>query len=82
MPAIIDINQIFLEDHEHPPSERSLPWEEIRDGITVVVEPMPIGPKTCASSASMRVNIAAMPNGLPMEAVRASMVISIHSAAI
>ncbi|MCW7543668.1 hypothetical protein N7I30_07625 [Aurantimonas litoralis] len=41
MPAIIDVNQIFLEDHEHPPSERSLPWEETRDGITVVVEPKP-----------------------------------------
>lgn len=41
MPAIIDVDQIFLEDREHSPSERSLPWEETRDGITVVVEPKP-----------------------------------------
>lgn len=39
--AIIDIDQIFLEDRESPPSERVLPWEETRDGITVVVEPKP-----------------------------------------
>ena len=41
MTAIIDIDQIFREDHENPPSERTLPWEETRDGITVVVEPKP-----------------------------------------
>ena len=41
MSAIIDIDQIFREDHENPPSERTLPWEETRDGITVVVEPKP-----------------------------------------
>lgn len=82
MPAIIDINQIFLEDHEHPPSERSLPWEEIRDGITVVVEPMPIGPKTCASSGSMPVNIAATPTGRLMALVPVSSVMSTHQATI
>ncbi len=41
MIAIIDIDQLFREDHENPPSERTLPWEETRDGITVVVEPKP-----------------------------------------
>ena len=41
MPAMIDIDKIFLEDREHPPSDRTLPWTETRDGITVVVEPKP-----------------------------------------
>ena len=41
MPAIIDVDQIFLEDREHSLSERTLPWEESRDGMTVVVEPKP-----------------------------------------
>lgn len=41
MTAIIDVDQIFREDHENPPSERTLPWEETRDGLTVVVEPKP-----------------------------------------
>ena len=41
MTAIIDIDQIFREDHENPPTERTLPWEETRDGVTVVVEPKP-----------------------------------------
>lgn len=41
MSATIDIDQIFLEDRENPTSERTLPWEETRDGITVVVEPKP-----------------------------------------
>ena len=41
MTAIIDINQIFRKDLDNPPLERSLPWEETRDGITVVVEPKP-----------------------------------------
>ena len=34
MPAIIDVDQIFLEDREHSLSERTLPWEESRDGMT------------------------------------------------
>jgi hypothetical protein len=37
----IDIDFIFQADRENPPAERSLPWEETRDGITVVVEPKP-----------------------------------------
>lgn len=41
MSAHIDIDQIFHEDSANPPSERTLPWEEARDGITVVVEPKP-----------------------------------------
>ncbi|OJY71989.1 MAG: hypothetical protein BGP12_12830 [Rhodospirillales bacterium 70-18] len=35
------IDFIFRADRENPPAERSLPWEETRDGITVVVEPKP-----------------------------------------
>lgn len=41
MTAIIDIDQIFRQDRDNPLSERMLPWEESRDGITVVVEPKP-----------------------------------------
>ncbi len=41
MSADIDIDQIFREDSANPPSERTLPWEETCDGITVVVEPKP-----------------------------------------
>ncbi|KAB2680954.1 hypothetical protein [Brucella pseudintermedia] len=37
----IDTDFIFRADRENPPAERSLPWEETRDGITVVVEPKP-----------------------------------------
>jgi hypothetical protein len=37
----IDIDFIFQADRENPPAERSLPWEETRDGVTVVVEPKP-----------------------------------------
>jgi predicted nucleic acid-binding Zn ribbon protein len=36
-----DIDAIFAADRRHPPHERSLPWQEIRDGITVVIEPKP-----------------------------------------
>ena len=41
MSATIDIDRIFHENRASPPSERTLPWEETRDGITVVVEPKP-----------------------------------------
>ncbi len=37
----IDIDFIFRADRKNPPAERSLPWEETCDGITVVVEPKP-----------------------------------------
>ncbi len=33
MPAMIDIDRIFHENRDSPPSERTLPWEETRDGI-------------------------------------------------
>lgn len=82
MAASIDVDETFAQDRENRPLERTLPWEESRDGMTVVVEPSPIGPKICAFSGSMPVNTAAMPNGLPMAAVRASMVTSIHRATI
>lgn len=36
-----EIDAIFAADREHPPHERSLPWPETRDGLTVVVEPKP-----------------------------------------
>jgi len=35
------VDEIFAEDRRNSPSERSLPWEETRDGVTVVVEPKP-----------------------------------------
>ena len=41
MPAMIDVDEIFAQDRENHPNERTLPWEETRDGITVVVEPKP-----------------------------------------
>lgn len=37
----IDIDEIFREDSANRSSERTLPWEETRDGITVMVEPKP-----------------------------------------
>ena len=41
MSAGISIDEIFAQDRENRPMERTLPWEETRDGITVVVEPKP-----------------------------------------
>ena len=41
MSASTDIDEIFAQDRENRPMERTLPWEETRDGITVVVEPKP-----------------------------------------
>ena len=41
MSANIDIDEIFAQDRENRPTERTLPWEESRDGMTVVVEPKP-----------------------------------------
>ena len=39
MAASIDVDEIFAQDRENRPLERTLPWEESRDGMTVVVEP-------------------------------------------
>ena len=41
MTATIDIDKVFRDDFSQSPLERSLPWEETRDGITVVIEPKP-----------------------------------------
>ena len=41
MAANISIDEIIAQDRENHPNERTLPWEETRDGITVVVEPKP-----------------------------------------
>ena len=41
MRPVIDVDEIFREDRNNPVAERSLPWEEACDGITVVVEPKP-----------------------------------------
>ncbi|WP_166015904.1 hypothetical protein [Chelativorans multitrophicus] len=41
MAASISIDEIIAQDREMHPNERTLPWEETRDGITVVVEPKP-----------------------------------------
>lgn len=35
------VDEIFADDRMQTPHERSLPWEETRDGITVVIEPKP-----------------------------------------
>ena len=43
MSANIDIDEIFAQDRENRPTERTLPWEESRDGMTVVVGPKPHG---------------------------------------
>jgi hypothetical protein len=38
---MMTVDEIFADDRRNPPSERSLPWEETRGGVTVVVEPKP-----------------------------------------
>ncbi len=38
---MMDSDAVFAADREHPPHERSLPWPETRDGLTVIVEPKP-----------------------------------------
>jgi len=37
----MDIDAIFAADRRRPPHERSLPWPETRNGMTVIVEPKP-----------------------------------------
>lgn len=41
MTCHVDIDEIFRDDRTNPPAERSLPWQESRGGISVVVEPKP-----------------------------------------
>ena len=38
---MMDIDAVFAADHEYPPHERSLPWPETKNGITVIIEPKP-----------------------------------------
>ncbi|WP_349643447.1 hypothetical protein [Agrobacterium tumefaciens] len=38
---MIGVDAIFANDRENAPTARSLPWEETRGSITVVVEPKP-----------------------------------------
>ncbi|WP_099864899.1 hypothetical protein [Pararhizobium haloflavum] len=38
---MMDIDAIYAADRDQPPTKRSLPWPETRDGITVVIEPKP-----------------------------------------
>lgn len=38
---MMDVDAIFAADRELPPLERSPPWEEEKDGVTVIVEPKP-----------------------------------------
>ena len=38
---MMDIDAVFAADREHPPHERSLPWPETKNGITVIIEPKP-----------------------------------------
>ena len=36
---MMTVDEIFADDRRNPPSERSLPWEETRNGVTVIGEP-------------------------------------------
>ena len=38
---MMDIDAIYAADRQRPPHERSLPWPETRNGMTVIVEPKP-----------------------------------------
>ena len=38
---MMGIDAIFAADRQRPPHERSLPWPETRNGMTVIVEPKP-----------------------------------------
>ena len=38
---MMEMAAIFAADRVHPPHERSLPWPETRNGMTVIVEPKP-----------------------------------------
>lgn len=38
---MMDIDAIFAADRQRLPHERSLPWPETRNGMTVIVEPKP-----------------------------------------
>ncbi len=38
---MIAVDDIFAGDRRNPRPERSLPWEESRDGVTVILEPKP-----------------------------------------
>lgn len=38
---MMTVDEILADDRHKPPTERSLPWEETRGGVTVVVEPKP-----------------------------------------
>ena len=38
---MITVEEILAADLRCPPSQRSLPWPETRNGVTVVVEPKP-----------------------------------------
>ena len=35
------VDKIFADDLRNLSSKRSLPWEECRDGVTVIIEPKP-----------------------------------------
>lgn len=38
---MLTVDEILADDRRNPPPERSLPWQETRDGVTVVIEPKP-----------------------------------------
>lgn len=38
---MMTVDEILADDRRRPPEDRSLPWEETRSGVTVVVEPKP-----------------------------------------
>lgn len=41
MPHTITLDEVFAEDSTNPPLQRSLPWIESANGITVVIEQKP-----------------------------------------
>lgn len=82
MTASISIDEIFAQDRENHPNERTLPWKKPATASPSSSSQSPIGPRTCACSGSMPVNIAATPSGQLMVLVPVSSVISIPQAMI
>jgi hypothetical protein len=73
----MDIQKIFAADREqHPPHERSLPWEETKGAITVVVEPKPHWAHDLRAFGGTPATIALMPIGPRTARVHGSTVTS------
>lgn len=79
---MMTVEEIFAEDRGNAPAERSLPWEEVRDGMTVVIEPKPHWATMRGPSGSMPANIATTPTGPGMAPAPGSTATSILPAMI